>query len=50
MACSHDPTPSRTAGQPSLRERFNALRNLPPFLRQIWATSPALTLASWDCA
>ncbi|ROU05693.1 ABC transporter ATP-binding protein [Lysobacter enzymogenes] len=32
------------AGKPSLRERFDALRNLPPFLRQIWATSPALTL------
>ena len=31
---------------PSLRERFNAMRNLPPFLRQIWATSPWLTLSS----
>jgi ATP-binding cassette subfamily B protein len=31
---------------PSLRERFDALRNLPPFLRQIWAASPALTLAT----
>ena len=46
-----DPTPSaagsaRPAGQPSFRERFNALRNLPPFLRQIWATSPALTLTT----
>jgi ATP-binding cassette subfamily B protein len=30
----------------SLRERVGALRNLPPFLRQIWATSPALTLSS----
>jgi len=38
--------PARPAGQPSLRDRFNALRNLPPFLRQIWATSPALTLAT----
>lgn len=37
------PAPSR---QPSLRERFHALRNLPPFLRQIWQTSPGLTLAS----
>ncbi|PJJ99003.1 ABC transporter ATP-binding protein [Lysobacteraceae bacterium NML91-0213] len=36
--------PSR--GQPTLRERFNAMRNLPPFLRQVWATSPALTLTS----
>ena len=31
---------------PSLRERFDALRNLPPFLRQVWAASPALTLAA----
>ncbi|WP_058836431.1 ABC transporter ATP-binding protein [Luteimonas abyssi] len=38
-------TPSRSA-QPSLRERFDALRNLPPFLRQIWAASPGLTLTS----
>ncbi len=37
------PTPAR---QPSLRERFHALRNLPPFLRQIWQTSPTLTIAS----
>jgi len=40
---SPPPAPAR---QPSLRERFHALRNLPPFLRQIWQTSPALTLAS----
>ena len=32
--------------KPTLRERFDALRNLPPFLRQIWAASPALTIAS----
>lgn len=37
---------SSPASRPSLRERFDALRNLPPFLRQIWATSPALTLAT----
>lgn len=30
----------------SLRERFSALRNLPPFLRDIWATSKPLTLTS----
>ena len=30
----------------SLRERVGALRNLPPFLRQIWATSPRLAVAS----
>ena len=27
----------------SLRERFQALRNLPPFLRDVWATSRTLT-------
>src|SRR5687768_5426838 len=27
----------------SLRERFGALRNLPPFLRLIWRTSPWMT-------
>ena len=31
--------PARPSGQPSLRERVGALRNLPPFLREIWATS-----------
>lgn len=31
---------------PNLRERFDAMRNLGPFLRQIWQTSRALTLAS----
>ncbi len=40
--------PRRAAGaaQVSLRERFEALRNLPPFLRQIWQASPALTAAT----
>ncbi|NUS61832.1 MAG: ABC transporter ATP-binding protein [Lysobacter sp.] len=33
-------------GNPSLRERVGALRNLPPFLREIWATSKALTITS----
>lgn len=28
-----------------MRERFSALRNLPPFLKLIWQTSPGLTLA-----
>jgi len=32
--------------QPNLRERFNALRNLPPFLARVWEASPGLTLAS----
>jgi len=30
-------------GPRSMRERFGALRNLPPFLKLIWRTSPALT-------
>src|SRR5580765_2665806 len=29
----------------SLRERFGALRNLPPFVRLVWQTNPTLTLA-----
>jgi len=37
---------SATGKRPSLRERMDAMRNLPPFLRQIWQTSPALTLTS----
>ncbi|MFC7300954.1 ABC transporter ATP-binding protein [Cognatiluteimonas weifangensis] len=32
--------------KPSLRQRLGALRNLPPFLREIWGTSRALTGAS----
>ena len=38
--------PRRPRSNPSLRERVDALRNLPPFLRQIWSTSRALTMAS----
>ena len=34
-------TPTRT-----FRERFGALRNLPPFLRLVWRTSPGLALAN----
>jgi ATP-binding cassette subfamily B protein len=34
------------AGRKSLRERVGALRNLPPFLKQIWETSPGMTIAS----
>lgn len=30
----------------TLRERFGALRNLPPFLKLVWQTSPSLTLAT----
>ncbi|MFT3756300.1 MAG: ABC transporter ATP-binding protein [Pseudoxanthomonas sp.] len=39
------PQPSQR-GKPSLRERFDAMRNLPPFLKQVWATSPWLTACS----
>jgi len=38
--------PAPSARQPSLRERFNAMRNLPPFLRMIWQASPWLTATS----
>ena len=34
------------APKQSLRQRVSALRNLGPFLRQVWNTSPALTLAT----
>ncbi|MGO4221949.1 ABC transporter ATP-binding protein [Lysobacter sp. TAF61] len=40
------PADTAAPAKPSLRERFDALRNLPPFLRQIWATSPWLTLTT----
>ncbi len=30
----------------SMRERVGALRNIPPFIRMVWATSPFFTLAS----
>ena len=44
------PAPRATAPgrqpNPSLRERFQAMRNVPPFLRQIWAASPALSVTS----
>ena len=33
----------------SLRERFGALKNLPPFLRLIWNTSPAMATADLAC-
>ncbi len=35
---------SSPPGRPSWRERFGALRNLPPFLSLVWRTSPALAL------
>jgi len=38
--------PTPPAARPSLRERFDAMRNLRPFLKLIWQTSPGLTLTS----
>ena len=38
--------PPLPAAQLNLRQRFAAMRNIPPFLREIWATSKPLTLAS----
>jgi ATP-binding cassette subfamily B protein len=49
MASFPSGAPAHTAppaSKPNLRERFKAMRNLPPFLKQIWQTSPGLTLAS----
>jgi ATP-binding cassette subfamily B protein len=45
---SADAKPERAPlpGARSLRERVGALRNLPPFLRMVWRTSPFLTLAT----
>src|SRR5688572_18339205 len=37
--------PDPPAGGRSIRERFGALRNLPPFLKLIWRTSPLLTVS-----
>jgi ATP-binding cassette subfamily B protein len=33
------PSPGSPGPRPSLRERVGALRNIPPFLREIWGTS-----------
>ncbi len=46
MAESSKPSTKPGAAQRSLRERVGALRNLRPFLQQIWQTSPTLTVAS----
>jgi ATP-binding cassette subfamily B protein len=37
------PKNAQASGHRSLRERLGALRNLPPFLRLVWATSPLYT-------
>ena len=38
--------PPLPAAQLNLRQRFDAMRNIKPFLREIWATSRALTCVS----
>ncbi len=40
-----DPGVAGPPGARSLRERVGALRNLPPFLRMVWRTSPPMALA-----
>jgi ATP-binding cassette subfamily B protein len=40
-----EPGGARPPGARSLRERVGALRNLPPFLRMVWRTSPPMALA-----
>src|SRR5690606_24707372 len=46
MSAPAQPAAPGRQPNPSLRERFQAMRNVPPFLRQIWAASPALSIAS----
>ncbi|MEP7247225.1 MAG: ABC transporter ATP-binding protein [Gammaproteobacteria bacterium] len=36
----------RSPGKKSIKERMGALRNLRPFLRMVWRTSPGLTLST----
>ena len=38
--------PPLPANQMNMRERFSAMRNIAPFMREIWATSKSMTLAS----
>lgn len=38
--------PGTVNGRPTWRQRFSALRNLPPFLRLVWGTSRALTVGN----
>ena len=42
------PSPGATAeaATTSLRERVGALRNLPPFIKLVWRTSPSMAAAS----
>ena len=39
------PPPRESEKSRTWRERLGALRNLPPFMRLVWETSPSLTLA-----
>ncbi|MDI1253576.1 ABC transporter ATP-binding protein [Thermomonas sp.] len=39
-------SPPLPAYQMNMRQRFSAMRNIPPFLREIWGTSKPMTLAS----
>ena len=38
--------PPLPQNQLNMRQRFSAMRNIPPFLREIWGTSKPLTIAS----
>jgi ATP-binding cassette subfamily B protein len=41
------PAPAKSSDTPqSWRERLQALRNVPPLLRMVWATSPLLSIAT----
>ncbi len=39
-------SPPLPAHQMNMRQRFGAMRNIPPFLREIWGTSKPMTLVS----
>ena len=36
--------PPLPANQMNMRQRFSAMRNIAPFMREIWATSKGMTL------
>jgi ATP-binding cassette, subfamily B, bacterial len=44
-----NPGPNAPAAPRTLRERASALKNLPPFLKLVWQTSPGLTAADLAC-
>ena len=35
-----------TDNKPNIRERFKALKNLPAFLKEVYQTSPSLTIGN----